>query len=90
MQLPAGIVTGRDAIIYFASGAGSGNGIIFCNLAQPGLPANTGMLHIAKPTTSMMYIGDGYDPYELIAVPQTAAHQQLHFIVSCKGVVTVR
>eukprot|EP00775_Hariotina_reticulata_P006043 gene6043-6281_t len=78
----------RDAIIFFASGAGKGNDIIFCNLARPGLPA-TPSLDSAVSPASMMYMGDRYDPYDLIAVPQTAAHQQLHFIVSYKGVVTV-
>lgn len=90
MQLPAGVVTGRDAIIFFASGAGKGNDIIFCNLAQPGLPATSKALDSALSPASMMYMGEGYDPYDVIAVPQSAAHQQLHFIVSFKGVVTVR
>jgi hypothetical protein len=34
LQLPAGVVTGVDAVTYFASGAGKASDLIYCNLAS--------------------------------------------------------
>jgi hypothetical protein len=100
--VPAGVVTGADAVRHFVSGAGRKGEALFCNVAAAAAEddADVEPRHHTQDSRGGAAAGLGEDGtltrsscpnvYDLVVVPQRRADAELHFVVSYGGVVEMR